>query len=278
MGFLRRCYYYIPPSGRLLARRLYYLPYDIVHALFYPRQLMPPRGLIFTGGGDFLKQGEIFTSYFIQYANLQPDAKVLDVGCGIGRMAIGLTRYLSPDGSYEGFDVMPAGINWCKNHITRQFSNFRFTLVHVQNDLYKTDGTAADKFQFPYAPGIFDFVFLTSVFTHMLPEEVEHYMTEIYRVMKPGAKCLATFFLLNETSMACMAEKKEFRFPHNYGHYRLFDPKVKHANVAFDQNYVIENLVQKNGFKINHLLYGWWSGRQLGNEVDFQDMVVFEKL
>ena len=37
-------------------------------------------------------------------------------------------------------------------------------------------------------------MFLTSVFTHMLPPSVRRYLNEIRRVVKPGGRVLATFF------------------------------------------------------------------------------------
>ena len=45
-------------------------------------------------------------------------------------------------------------------------------------------------------PGGRDVAFLTSVFTHMLPEDVEHYLDELARVLKPGGRTLITWFLL----------------------------------------------------------------------------------
>ncbi|MFC2521093.1 MAG: hypothetical protein ACFNUF_05155, partial [Tannerella sp.] len=50
----RRIYYRLSPRGRLLLRRIYYLPAD----LFRRRDAMiPPRGMIFVGSGDFVRQG-----------------------------------------------------------------------------------------------------------------------------------------------------------------------------------------------------------------------------
>ena len=53
---------------------------------------------------------------------------------------------------------------------------------------------------FPCADNSFDLVFLTSVFTHMFAGDVENYLSEISRVLKPGGKCLITWFLLDEVS------------------------------------------------------------------------------
>ena len=49
--------------------------------------MTPPRSRINIGSGDFHKMGQEFKVYFIDLADLQPHHKVLDVGCGIGRMA-----------------------------------------------------------------------------------------------------------------------------------------------------------------------------------------------
>jgi SAM-dependent methyltransferase len=80
---------------------------------------LPPRSLVTAiGGGDIALVGNQFLAYFKDYAYLSPDEHVLDVGCGVGRMAIPLTKYLSKSGSYDGFDIMRRGIDWCHNRIT----------------------------------------------------------------------------------------------------------------------------------------------------------------
>jgi ubiquinone/menaquinone biosynthesis C-methylase UbiE len=39
---------------------------------------------------------------------------------------------------------------------------------------------------------------MKSLFTHIRPAEVENYLREMARVLKPGGRCLAAFFMLNE--------------------------------------------------------------------------------
>src|SRR5688572_13819673 len=77
--------------------------------------MIPPRGLDFVGGGNFEGIGKGFLHYFTELGGLQPEEKVLDVGCGIGRMAIPLTGYLSKTSEYHGFDIVKAGITWCND-------------------------------------------------------------------------------------------------------------------------------------------------------------------
>ena len=68
---IRKIYYAIPVSLRYSVRRIIYLPQD----LFAKRDsLVPPKGLIFIGSGDYLKIGEHFFGHFKKYCNITPDS------------------------------------------------------------------------------------------------------------------------------------------------------------------------------------------------------------
>ena len=116
-------------------------------------------------------------------------------------MAIPLQTFLTT-GSYEGFDIIPDLVQWCRREITPHDPRFHFQLANIFNKTYNPRGRSrAREFRFPYSDGTFDFTFLTSVFTHMLPPDVEHYTAEIVRTLKPNGRVLMTFFLLNEESL-----------------------------------------------------------------------------
>lgn len=55
---------------------------------------IPPTRLRFVGRDNFTATGCEFLRYFTEYGGMKPDNSVLDVGCGIGRMAIPMTNYL----------------------------------------------------------------------------------------------------------------------------------------------------------------------------------------
>lgn len=278
MPILRKLYYLLPPAWRFLARRLYYLPADLYEGLSGQRDAMtPPRGLIYTGSGDFRAQGEKMRGCLAELAGLQPRHRVLDVGSGIGRIAVPLTEYLSEEGSYEGFDVVEAGVRWCEKTITRRFPNFRFKYVDLGNSLYRSGGDNAAAFRFPYPDEDFDLVILTSVFTHMLPGEVANYLREIRRVLRPGGRCFATFFLWNEASAALSSNNPHFRFPHDHGHYRLMDEKVQAANVAYEEDYLRREMIEAAGLEAEQAHYGYWVGRKKEECKDFQDILVLRK-
>jgi ubiquinone/menaquinone biosynthesis C-methylase UbiE len=54
----------------------------------------------------------------VELSGLKPHERVLDLGCGIGRMAVSHPRYLGDRGSYEGLEVFLKGIAWCQENIT----------------------------------------------------------------------------------------------------------------------------------------------------------------
>lgn len=57
-------------------------------------------------GRNVQRDGEQFLQYFIELGGLKPSDRVLDVGCGIGRLAIPLTQYLDARGGYAGLDIV----------------------------------------------------------------------------------------------------------------------------------------------------------------------------
>jgi SAM-dependent methyltransferase len=276
---LRSIYYALSPNMRLLVRKVYYYPIDLWKGIANKRnKYEPKRGDIYTGSGDFITQGIHQLELLKNYVQLNPNATVLDVGSGIGRTAVALTNYLSEEGNYEGFDIVEKGVKWCLETITKDFPNFNFKYIPLHNDLYTETMGNAEKFTFPYADNTFDVVFLFSVFTHMQPEEVQNYLNEISRVLKPKGKCFSTFFIYTSDNEKILAfNNPKFTFPIERDNYRLMDAKVKSANIAFNI-LKIENMLLTNDLKIvNHVL-GYWSNIvTINDHNDYQDIVVFVK-
>lgn len=268
---LRRAYYRFP-----LLRRLYYLPQDLATLLRARKDgLRPPRSLMTVGDGNFVAIGNEFLNYFKDLGRLRPDEKVLEVGCGVGRMAIPLTSYLDKSGSYEGFDIAQAEIEWCRKNITPRFANFNFHHSDVCNKQTNPKGRqAASSYRFPFADGQFDFVFLTSVFTHMLIDDIENYLREIARVLRPGGRLLATYFLLDGETRERLG-KMTSRFRHPHGSSLAIDPKLPEASIAHEEGELLA-LHEKFGLQLQGpVLYGNWGGRE--KFLSSQDIVVAMK-
>lgn len=225
-------------------------------------------------GTQHRRVGELYLPLFVELGGLTPDQAVLEPGCGTGRMAESLTDHLSATGSYDGFDVVAKAIRWCNDHIAARHPNFRFQHVDVFNRAYNPKGSLDPaEFPFPYADESFDFVFLTSVFTHMLPPEVRHYLRQIRRVLRPEGRCLATFFLLNEESMAAARSGTAGRrFEHEGEGYRYDYARSPEAAIAYEETDVL-GFLEEAGLGLHvPIRYGRWSG--LGPAPN-QDTVVF---
>lgn len=277
MSLLRKAYYHLGPVQRRMARRLFFFPVDVLEGVTGKRPpLVPPRGKIFTGRGDFVASGNDLLRNIKSSCSLKPSHHVLDIGCGIGRLARPLTGFLDENGRYEGFDIVKDGVEWCRKHYHR-FPNFNFTYIPLQNDLYNLDTReVADKFVFPFEDAVFDLTTLISVFTHMQPGEVENYLHEIARVLKPGGQCFATFFLITRHSEQFLDKAKKPFFPHRYDNYFLHDIKVKNANIAFRYE-LISKIACKAGLSIQYHNEGWWAGKSQDACMNFQDVVVMKK-
>lgn len=258
-------------------KKIIILGADILELLLGRRYEHPIRmRLAFTALTDRFsrKTREEYLHYFIKFGGLKPDERVLDVGCGIGRMAIPLSQYLDGRGSYEGFDIVANWISWCKKKITPKYPNFRFTQVDVFNRVYNPNGKyKASEYRFPYQNESFDFVFLKSVFTHMLIRDMDNYFREIARVLKKGKRCLMTFFLLNKESVRLVnAGKSEMNFRYKGPRYRTIDMKVRERAIAYDEDF-IRPLYRRYGLDITEpIRYGSWCGRK--NFLRFQDTIM----
>lgn len=175
-----------------------------------------------------------------------------------------LTEYLEDGGSYEGFDITTDEVNWCRENISTKYPNFRFHRANIYSKHYNPNGkVTASEYKFPYEDMSFDFVFLTSVFTHILPQELENYLSEIVRVLKRGGKCLISFFLLNPESLKYSNENLGILdFKYDFEYYRLLNPDVPEFAVAYKESF-IQSLYEKHQLKIMEpIRYGSWCGRK----------------
>lgn len=229
--------------------------------------LVPSQDLLdLTSDGTPREQYKIYGDnfvrpYLIGRGQLRPDERVLEIGSGNGQKARALASYLNEDGSYEGIEIMPAAVEWCQR-CYRRFPNFRYQRADILNDMYNPQGRTQDfEYSLPFAGDEFDLVFLCSVFTHMLKGGIARYIDEIGRVLKPGGRCLASFFLLNPDSLHWMTTQlPEVDFPYEHGDgCRLHNREIISDAVAVDEGWVRERFLAA-GLRVTEATYGCWSG------------------
>ena len=240
---------------------------------------IPPRRLRDVGGSDFEATGQEFLGRFVEQGGLQHTDSVLEIGCGCGRMALPLTGYLNDEGQYVGMDIVEPSIHWCQRHITSRHPSFRFYHVDLDNPRYNVGSQSASDYVFPFEDGTFDFVFLTSVFTHMRPKDMENYTGEIARLIRPDGRTLITCFLLNGTQAALAAQGKNiiafpFAFSFDRGFYYAREDRLPERGLAYEEAYV-RDLFSRYGLQIDATYYGYWSGREDG--LSLQDILIISK-
>jgi SAM-dependent methyltransferase len=236
----------------------------------------PPAELTFCGDGDFRAIGAEFLGHFVRLAELRPHERVLDIGCGIGRMAVPLTQFLSEEGHYTGIDIVKDGIAWCNETIASVYPNFSFQHLDLQHPLYNPAGPrrAAD-IQFPFPDRSFDFICLISVLTHIDAATLVNYAKEVSRLLAPGGRCFATAFLVNKPARDALREGEgRLAFDPDLDEPELYaDAAAPMAAVAFEENFLLEKFLRYGRKRLRPAVYGCWSGRP---SAVFQDICIFE--
>ena len=273
----------IPPSARRWARRAgayaAAFVWDVRDRLRGRRDpLVPPRHRLYAGWrGDYGKVAGRWAYAAIELGELAPAGRVLDIGCGPGRIAARLARHLD-GGSYEGFDIEPRSIRWCQRRITPRHPQFRFQLADIRNPQYNPTGSQeARDYSFPFSSDDFDLALAASVFTHMRPGEIARYVSESARVLKPGGRLLASFFLLNEDTQQRLMVSGRRQLGDNRVDsgmaYRTDDPEVpEHMIAVFERD--VREIYDGAGLEIESIHYGKWCGRSTSHLGFGQDLVV----
>jgi SAM-dependent methyltransferase len=205
---------------------------------------------------------------------IKTNSRVLDVGCGLGRLARPIVDYLER-GEYDGIDIVRSSIDWCTENYS-PYPNFRFHHADIYSTYYNPQSkTAARDYTFPFSNRRFDFQWSTSLFTHMLPSEIDRYLSEIGRTLKKGGRCWNTFLLLDKeaSELQQISDPKRMHLKVRRSGYRLLDAQVPEKLIAIDQA-IVEELYRKNGLQIIDIRYGRWSGRKGNIRYGFQDCVI----
>lgn len=254
------------------------------------KSLVPPKSLIIENGigigntnkilEEFVLIGEGIIGNMIQMELIKSNSTVLDVGCGLGRLSRSLVKFLTT-GEYYGLDATKSSIVWCDKAYNK-YDNFHFHFADVFSNTYNTKtSTKPSQYKFPYIDEKFDFLWSTSLFTHMMLDDFENYIKEMSRVMKKGAKCWNTYLLLDQFALDQLdkinAENKRYYLPYQVdgGYVRnLSNPE---AQIALYENKV-KTIHEKYGLNIIEIRYGPWCGRTENIKAGGQDIVIAQKM
>jgi SAM-dependent methyltransferase len=229
------------------------------------------------GPGDFQNSGAGLMADLVSHAGLAPSHHVLDIGCGVGRVALPLARFLDQDGRYIGFDISRRAVRGCQKRFARPRPDFVFVQLDVRNGDYNAGGAIAEtEARFPCADAAIDLAFAASVFSHVRIETIGRYLAEAARVLKPGGRFWFTAYALTPERRAA-AERGETRvafLPWKDGA-MVMDPRSPERAIAHDAEALL-SAIETAGLRLAHpwRAGAWGPGGVLG---DWQDVWVVEK-
>ena len=132
---------------------------------------------------------------------------VLDFGCGCGRVARKLAIADAPTPKrYVGIDLHAGMIAWASKNLAPRLPGFTFIHQDVYNAGFNPDPSLPRSARFPVEDGSVSLLLALSVFTHLLQAQVEPYLDEVRRVLRPDGVMVATFFLFDKSFFPMMQD------------------------------------------------------------------------
>ncbi len=144
---------------------------------------------------QFIESGKMIVTELSGRGFLAKNSSVLELGCGCGRNAIALSRFLGGAGSYAGQDVDREMIEWCQNNL--QNERIKFYHADLYSKVYNPDGKPVEEYTFPAGDGSVSLIISVSLYSHLLSKDFAHYIKESGRVLFTGGHLHMTLFLLD---------------------------------------------------------------------------------
>ena len=148
-------------------------PSDVYEALYEAHtQLYPDDEVVGAGGFDLIGRKELALA---QLAGLKPTGTLVDLGCGVGRMASHAVPYLSA-GRYIGIDVAPSMLRRAEARIEplTAESSCEVSWVKQVGTVFELPDQSVDVFC------------AYSVFTHIEHEDTYNFLKDARRAVRPG--------------------------------------------------------------------------------------------
>jgi SAM-dependent methyltransferase len=209
---------------------------------------LPPPSLRFCGeefkdDAYFVKSARLEAQRLVQHAGLGSDRTVLDIGCGPGRLAIGILAELGGVARYTGVDVFRPAVEWCQRHLAPQHPNFRFIHVNDENERYNPKGKTKDS-RLPVADASVDVINLYSVFSHLTYGAIVNSLADMRRVISPKGHVFLTAFVEDDVP----------NYAINPPHYQEEWKGALHC-VRFNREF-FESMLTEAGFRVTGFVHG----------------------
>jgi ubiquinone/menaquinone biosynthesis C-methylase UbiE len=132
------------------------------------------------GTGLLGRRGRRLRAMIADDLQLRRGDRVLDVGCGPGRLAMVFAARVAPSGSVDGIDASTQMIDRATAQARKRGVSANFQLAYAQ--------------QLPFADATFDALSCTLALHHVAEDDQLTAVKEMYRVLKPGGRILIAEF------------------------------------------------------------------------------------
>jgi ubiquinone/menaquinone biosynthesis C-methylase UbiE len=126
------------------------------------------------------RRGNRLTRMLADDLQLRPGDRVLDVGCGPGRLARVFAERVAPTGAVDGIDAATEMINRARRQARKRSAAVTFQVAFAQD--------------IPFPDATFDAVGCTLALHHVAQDDQRTAVAEMYRVLKPGGRLLIAEF------------------------------------------------------------------------------------
>lgn len=143
---------------------------------------------------------------------LQKDSFLLDLGCGTGRLLLGVADYLKEGGSYLGIDLVDKLIKVTEQRI----QNLGLNSLHFRTQFMKNELDYPSNLQV-------DYICAFSVYTHMEAEDIFNSLNILRNISHKDTTAFVTFLPLEfEFGKALFAQEARIRLNERYDRVRNY--------------------------------------------------------
>lgn len=168
-------------------------------------------------------------SILIEKLGIKEGERVLDIGCGTGRLVRYVSNVVGSNGKIVGIDPLPLRIEIARDKIKGENISFE---VGVSDDLSLFEESS------------FDHIYLNAVFHWIANKEAT--LTEVYRVLKPGGRIgINTQARESPGCLKVTTDSVLSREPYAKSVVSCEDPMIKHAVTSTE----LKRLLEASGFR-----------------------------
>ncbi|WNJ18256.1 class I SAM-dependent methyltransferase [Pontibacter sp. G13] len=141
---------------------------------------------------SYIESGIEQINHLLRFELINNNTKILDFGCGQGRLLNSLIYSKTDFQSYIGLDTSKKAIEWCEKHLCY---HDKISFIHLPAENARYNPSEKGLKPLPLAENEIDLIFLNSVFSHMLDSDISFYLSEFHKVLTSNGRVYLTAFV-----------------------------------------------------------------------------------